>query len=130
MTQSEFNETMVIHLTYLDFHKKGGARADFRGIDFTGFDLRPHFLFHARIKGALFVGARLNWMDHAVMSEICRAAATIPEHLAFVDAVWRSRELCWADFETLNAPCTVWSKGILQPYLHPDDPDDIQELFA
>ena len=109
--------------------------ADLRGVDLEGAFLTRANLTRADLRGTCLIGAYLtgadlteaiiNWMSHALISEILRAVAGANvEKLKLAGLVLIGQNMvdwCWEKYLSLDDPLTDWALSVLHPYMRDED---------
>ncbi|MCP4502650.1 MAG: pentapeptide repeat-containing protein, partial [Deltaproteobacteria bacterium] len=113
------------NLQYADlFH------ADLQGADLYGANLQGADLRYANLQGADLSCIEMNWQSHVLLGEILQRDAVTLEHRSAADAVSKSLNLCWDDFEReFSENQKTWAKTVLVKYKQDGDilPKQLQE---
>jgi hypothetical protein len=111
-------------LKYANFY-----RADLCMANFSGADLGMSRLDRADLCGARFDEARINWQAHDLISALLmKEAGEGIGKRKVAGLVLVSRDWCWDSWSQLGRRQPrhfAWALGVLAPYVHPEDEDDI-----
>lgn len=96
--------------------------SDLSGADFRGADLTQASFHRANLIGAKFDGARLNYFDHDLVSEILRQnAGDDLDKLHISGLILLQRDWCWHQFRSLNHPAEAWAIATIRGMRRADD---------
>ena len=124
MTQQFFDKCMEQHAIWRA-KRVEGARADFSNKCLHDINMQGYCMAGARIEGADFSGAIINWDDHHVIAELLRQAAG-----GRIDRINKIKDIrfgcnqasCWDDYITgFDANFVTWAQGILRNYVKAGD---------
>ena len=101
------------------------TRSDLRRANLTGADLTEAYLTSVDLTRADLTEAIINWMSHALISEILRAVAGANvEKLKLAGLVLIGQNMvdwCWEKYLSLDDPLTDWALSVLHPYMRDED---------